>query len=366
MKISGIWLVSCPVIFLSAFPAKAEVQWYDVNQRESSDKVITWEEVPEAKTISKPDAIQWSYIKEADSERNNEINEAGDTISPETLSISEINDLIEIIDPSNDDFYPTIRLTPLLPTAEVIPEQAWRISGYNVSPFKNRSGSGNQNYAVNIDHGFTERMQFSIFYSQADDPLNATINSRSIQPENLWESIGFSAKWQLLKNKELSFALNSSLESWKVGSGGSYGATNNDSATPNIFNSSGKRVETTNLIGSFSLPLSWKFHEKWTASLIPGISYLPSEQGAGQGGAGEFYGTNLFIGAGLEWQPVRELSLSASIAQPWGDGTNNTGEVIDRNEFVADIFVKPNRSINFITLSFIATRTGVSFSEVGG
>ena len=48
------------------------------------------------------------------------------------------------------------------------------------------------------------------------------------------------------------------------------------------------------------------------------------------------------------------------------DVTNNTGEVIDRNEFVADIFVKPARSINFITLNFIATRTGVAFSEVGG
>ena len=48
------------------------------------------------------------------------------------------------------------------------------------------------------------------------------------------------------------------------------------------------------------------------------------------------------------------------------DTTNNTGDVIDRNEFVADIFVKPNRSINFITLNFIATRTGISFSEVGG
>ena len=48
------------------------------------------------------------------------------------------------------------------------------------------------------------------------------------------------------------------------------------------------------------------------------------------------------------------------------DNTNNTGEVIDRNEFVADIFVKPARSINFITLNFIATRTGVAFSEVGG
>ena len=48
------------------------------------------------------------------------------------------------------------------------------------------------------------------------------------------------------------------------------------------------------------------------------------------------------------------------------DATNNTGEVIDRNEFVADIFVKPARSINFISLNFVATRTGVAFSEVGG
>ena len=48
------------------------------------------------------------------------------------------------------------------------------------------------------------------------------------------------------------------------------------------------------------------------------------------------------------------------------DETNNTGEVIDRNEFVAEIFIKPARSINFITLSFVATRTGVSFEEVAG
>jgi len=45
--------------------------------------------------------------------------------------------------------------------------------------------------------------------------------------------------------------------------------------------------------------------------------------------------------------------------------SNNTGEVIDRNEFVADIFIKPARSINFISLNFIATRTGISFEEIG-
>ena len=48
------------------------------------------------------------------------------------------------------------------------------------------------------------------------------------------------------------------------------------------------------------------------------------------------------------------------------DESNNTPEIIDRNEFVADIFIKPNRSINFITLNFIATRTGVNFDEIAG
>ena len=48
------------------------------------------------------------------------------------------------------------------------------------------------------------------------------------------------------------------------------------------------------------------------------------------------------------------------------DETNNTGQVIDTNQFVADIYIKPARSINFITLNFVATRTGVEFSEIVG
>jgi Phage tail sheath protein subtilisin-like domain/Phage tail sheath C-terminal domain len=47
------------------------------------------------------------------------------------------------------------------------------------------------------------------------------------------------------------------------------------------------------------------------------------------------------------------------------DESNNTGQVIDSNNFVADIFVKPNRSINFITLNFVAARSSISFSELG-
>jgi phage tail sheath protein FI len=48
------------------------------------------------------------------------------------------------------------------------------------------------------------------------------------------------------------------------------------------------------------------------------------------------------------------------------DETNNTQEVIDRNEFIGDIYIKPVRSINFIQLNFVAVRTGVAFDEIVG
>ena len=48
------------------------------------------------------------------------------------------------------------------------------------------------------------------------------------------------------------------------------------------------------------------------------------------------------------------------------DESNNTGQVIDTNSFVGDIYIKPARSINFIQLNFVAVRTGVEFSEVVG
>ena len=48
------------------------------------------------------------------------------------------------------------------------------------------------------------------------------------------------------------------------------------------------------------------------------------------------------------------------------DTTNNTPDVIDNNEFRADIYLKPTKSINYVTLTFVATRTGISFEEVAG
>ena len=48
------------------------------------------------------------------------------------------------------------------------------------------------------------------------------------------------------------------------------------------------------------------------------------------------------------------------------DETNNTPQIIDTNQFIGDIYIKPARSINFIQLNFVAVATGVQFSEVVG
>ena len=88
---------------------------------------------------------------------------------------------------------------------------------------------------------------------------------------------------------KLKLAISGSLESWEVGSGGDDSfADLGDDASPNIFNDSGRRVFTRNIVGSLSLPLSWQANDQWQLTFNPGVSFLPATQGSGQGEAGSF------------------------------------------------------------------------------
>ena len=68
-------------------------------------------------------------------------------------------------------------------------------------------------------------------------------------------------------------------------------------------------------------------NKEWQFTFNPGVNFLPHSQGKGQGGSGEFYGTNLYMSGGLLWHPIPEIGVTASVAQPLGSGTNN----FDRN-----------------------------------
>ena len=247
-----------------------------------------------------------------------------DSVVTPPSNLKEAEELFDSIPLQSSDYKALLNLSYAVPTTSVLSQEEWRLTSSTISPFKFADGTGNQNYAIQLDYGLSDTFQISGFYSEADDPLNAAIKGLASRPGN-GEIYGAAARWKFRTNKNWSLALNSSLESWTVGSGGSdsRGQNSADNASPNIFNDSGERVETQNLIGSISLPLTWHANKTWQFTVAPAISFLPSTQGKGQGGAGKFYGTNPYVSGGLLWHPTAEIGVTASIAQPLGSGTNS-------------------------------------------
>ena len=242
------------------------------------------------------------------------------------LTADQVEAVVNTIPLERSDFLPLLRLSPAVPTATTFLPEQWRIGFFNISPFSSgeAGGTGNQNYAVNLDVGLSDNLLLSAFVSQADDPLSAQITGFSRQPGNFWQSYGAAARWKWLDQNQWQLAINGSLEAWEVGSGGDDSFANKGSnSSPNIFNNSGRRVFTRNIVGSLSLPMSWQVSQKFQFNFSPGVSVLPPSQGAGQGGSGTFYGTNPFISGGVLFQPFPELGLTAGIAQPIGAGTNS-------------------------------------------
>ena len=296
----------------------------------NDESQIDWEVIPETENQNQPSSkIIWEVFDPDDSPAmppsKKELN--SQFIPPRSLEEAEL--LLDTIPLQPSDFKPLLNLSHAVPTASVLSQEEWRFMISTISPFKYTSGTGNQNYAIQIDYGLKDKLQISGFYSEADDPLNAEIKGFDIRPGNLWKVIGASARWKFITTMNLSIALNGSVESWTVGSGGSdsRGQNSRDNASPKIFNDSMRRVENQNLIGSISLPLTWYANRKWQFTFNPGIKFLPPSQGKGQGGEGEFYGTNPYISGGLLWHPIPEIGVTASVAQPLGSGTNN----FDRN-----------------------------------
>lgn len=305
----------------------SSVIWENLPKSEKYDTTqVNWEVITGSKDQYEPSSkVVWEVIEAQEEEAITTSDGASGSKAKPPSNLKEAEALLDTIPLQSSDFKPLLNLSNGVPTASVLSHEEWRLISSTISPFKYASGTGNQNYSIRIDYGLSDSLQISGFYSEADDPLNKPIIGRDIRPGNFWEVWGAGARLKFLTNKNWSLALNSSLESWTVGSGGSdsFGQNSGDKASPNIFNDSGKRVETQNLIGSISLPLTWYKKKNLQFTFTPGISFLPSSQGEGQGGAGEFYGTNPYLSGGLLWQPIPEIGLTTSIIQPFGNGTNS-------------------------------------------
>ncbi len=313
----------------------------DSNNELADNKEVKWEVVPE-NPIEKRETTVWEILPEPNTEMDDK--QLQDKFygleiqRPE--NIEEAEQILRSLQPTPEDYQLPLRLGSAVPTANQVQESDIRLSASQISPFSAgvAGGTGNQNYSLQFDSGITDRLQLSGFVSQADDPLFAKLKNFSVQPGNFWESYGAEVKYRIASDKYRLYedaqgkywnlAIVASLEGWNVGSGGcdSAACKGKDDASPNIFNNSGQRVFTRNLVGSLSLPLSWNVSKDWQISISPGVSFLPSTQGSGQGGSGDFYGNNVWFSGGSLWRPIPELELFSSALLPFGPGNNSFDE----------------------------------------
>ena len=163
-----------------------------------------------------------------------------------------------------------------VPTAHTLEEGLWNIYGDQVFPISEGevNGSANQNYSIFFNSGMTEKIMISTFFAIADDPLHKKIYNRESKPSNLWLNLGGGAKLKIFDRKKLNLSIASSLEFWKVKSGGCNSGFNSigkgcDSKSSNIFNNNIEPVVNNNLVGSIAIPATYDISKYLNFPLVP-------------------------------------------------------------------------------------------------
>ncbi|KGG16311.1 MULTISPECIES: hypothetical protein [unclassified Prochlorococcus] len=294
-------------IFPLLFILLAENQSRAENQEENK---IIWEKITYPESDQSSDEMRWEFIN------SDEIELGPDSINKHNkipLSIDEAQNLYKTIKPIDKDFSKPTRISPSFPVTTTLSEGEYSYKVYSLSTFTNGAagGAGNQNYAFVFDYGINENIQFSGFYSVADDPLFELINGTKLTP-NYWEIYGISYKQKLWNKEKWDFSILASIESWNQSSGGSN--------QNNIFNNINSKVSSKDIIGSLYLPLTRKLTNNLDLNLLAGAVFLPDKHGGGN--QNNFYGNNFYLGSGFSWKIRQNVYSSASIAQPFGPGNN--------------------------------------------
>ena len=211
-------LLTIGISELCLYKTKSQVIWQLIDYPKDKNNKLIWEPMPGSTSTSKPwgndQKIKredqkpnvWSVI---DNKNKTELDEAEAVSKPLNLQPSNLGEaeaFLNNIPLRPSDYEPVLRLSPLVPTAEILSPDQWRfISGFN-SSFKSNLGTGNQNYSANLDVGLNNKLLLSLFYSHSDDPLNKPLSKLNKQPANSWQSFGAAVRWQGLNRDDWKIA----------------------------------------------------------------------------------------------------------------------------------------------------------------
>ena len=288
-------------------------------KKEPTDPNLKWERVRDGKPKNLNKIIWKSYNKDKiyfeNLYKNNKKN------NPDKIFLNKKNGKIKFINQQKNK-HELLEIKPHIPLNNFLSYGDFILSSNLVSSFRGNAGggTGNQNYGIKFDYGLSDYSLFSLFFTEADDPLYNLIGGKLI-PNN-WTNIALAYKHKIFESEDLKniLSFSSSLEYWIVSSGG-----NNKKSIYNEIDNSVGHDRHEKFIYSFSFPLTSELNKKAKFALVPGLTFMPDK--IGDKNIGEnFYGNNYFLATGLNFDITTNFQLISSYTHLFGPGNNSFDE----------------------------------------
>ena len=177
-------------------------------------------------------------------------------------------------------------------------------------------GIGQQNNSFKIDYGLRDFTHLTFTFSEADDDTYNYINEKRAQYS--WQTYALSLKQKIwdFSRFNSSISLLSSFEYFRISSG-----SNETKSIFNEENNSFNKDSFGEIAYSFAIPFSKKITNKFTYNFVPGFVSLPKKLGT-RTTRNNFYGNNFYIGNGITFDLLEDLTLFGSLTKPLGPGNN--------------------------------------------
>ena len=279
---------------------------------------IEWENINRNYKNNQKDYLRWDIIPK---DKNNLENYIKWQIVPRKGNIQEIlNDFEKISKNTNKrilsqkiyEINPILPLNNFINKDNITSKVEWKSSFGGGKSL----GTGQQNNSFKVDYGLGNFTQLSAIFAEADDDTYNDING--VRTQYSLQSYALSLKQKIWDSKRLnsSISLVSAIEYLKISSG--------SKKSKSIFNQENNSIDKDKfgkIIYSFSLPYKRKITRKLTYNFVPGYVFLPNKLGS-RTNKNNFYGNNLYIGNGITFDLLDDLTLHGSFTNPLGPGSN--------------------------------------------
>ena len=291
-----------------------EVIWEKYNQKKN-DQSINWQPFKEKEIKNK--IINWEvFTKEEIIEEN-----LKNSTIPKTLQNK--TPLEGFFSFDSEEKVKPLQISPSLPINNFLEEGIFLNTFNTTSSFDGgeASGTGNQNYSYRIDYGLDDTSTISGYISEADDPYYYKIkNKQNLPSKNFWRNYAINYKTKLYSSEQnkWTFSLDSSLEIWNL------------ETLYKKKDSSVGRFVGKKFVGSVSTPTTLNINKKTNLTIAPRISFLPTSRDISSNTKKDsFYGNNISLGIGLDYELSKELYFITSYSFQLGPGYNSFNDNLE-------------------------------------